>query len=408
MFGTAFDNGWALLSPTVLDMEEFSTITHIWFSHEHPDHFSPLSLKKIPKQYIGNITVLFQNTTDRKVAEYCKTTGFKEIIEMEAGKSYTLGADFECRCDPFTYGDSWLYIKTQNYRILNVNDCVIDNHKDAEGIQAKIGGVDILLTQFGYANKVGNTADTALRNKASSEKLQRIGIQQQVFKPKTIIPFASFIYFCHEENKYMNDGINKINTVANYIENTLNTKAVVLYPGDVWDLSTEHNNRVSIDKYMADYAKLDAGEAAIVKQEKPVPIEDLIKESMAYAGKLNSAHGLANWYPPTYYWLTDYNKAFAFNLRKGLHEVNKTADSCDMALSSPSLFFSFKFLWGGDTLQINGRFQTPPNGDYSRTRLYYHLASEINRGESIPAIELLKNTSPGYYLRKVKQKLAAR
>src|SRR3569832_1403001 len=84
--GTAFDNGWALLSKTQLAYEDFKTITHIWFSHEHPDHFSPPSLARIPLDYRKNITILFQETIDGKVLEFCRKLEFKTLIALEENK----------------------------------------------------------------------------------------------------------------------------------------------------------------------------------------------------------------------------------------------------------------------------------------------------------------------------------
>ena len=37
--GEVFHNGWSLLSKTKFTFSDFKNITHIWFSHEHPDHF---------------------------------------------------------------------------------------------------------------------------------------------------------------------------------------------------------------------------------------------------------------------------------------------------------------------------------------------------------------------------------
>ena len=60
--GNAFNNGWGLLAKTTFRYEDFGSITHLWFSHEHPDHFSPPNLKKIPEDARKKITVLFQKT----------------------------------------------------------------------------------------------------------------------------------------------------------------------------------------------------------------------------------------------------------------------------------------------------------------------------------------------------------
>ena len=59
------------------------------------------------------------------------------------------------------------------------------------------------------------------------EKISRISIQDKVFKPEIIIPFASFIYFCKEENFYLNDKQNfpshlRQSTKLNKIQNKIN------------------------------------------------------------------------------------------------------------------------------------------------------------------------------------------
>ena len=47
LFGNAFNDGWSLLCDYDFDLEKFKEIQYIWFSHEHPDHFSPALLNKI-------------------------------------------------------------------------------------------------------------------------------------------------------------------------------------------------------------------------------------------------------------------------------------------------------------------------------------------------------------------------
>src|ERR1043165_9435943 len=73
--GTAFDNGWSLLTPSKFTFDDYKNITHIWFSHEHPDHFSPPNLSKIPAEHRKNITVLYHETNDKKVINWCKQKG---------------------------------------------------------------------------------------------------------------------------------------------------------------------------------------------------------------------------------------------------------------------------------------------------------------------------------------------
>ena len=77
LFGSAFNNGWDLISETKFSLDDFREITHIWFSHEHPDHFAPPVLKAIEPAVRANITVLFQETNDHKVLDFCDALGFK-------------------------------------------------------------------------------------------------------------------------------------------------------------------------------------------------------------------------------------------------------------------------------------------------------------------------------------------
>ena len=71
-----------------------------------------------------------------------------------------------------------------------MNDCVIDNRRDAESIKRQVGNVDILLTQFSYGNWQGNRSEPHIRRAAAKQKLRQIDLQLNVFEPKYVIPFA--------------------------------------------------------------------------------------------------------------------------------------------------------------------------------------------------------------------------
>ena len=92
--GFAFDQGWSLLTGTKFPYESFRDITHIWISHEHPDHFAPQCLAKIPREYARNIVFLFQDTADKRVINYCKNKcSFKEYIELKKEQWFSLSRE---------------------------------------------------------------------------------------------------------------------------------------------------------------------------------------------------------------------------------------------------------------------------------------------------------------------------
>ncbi|HEY7114443.1 MAG TPA: MBL fold metallo-hydrolase, partial [Thermoanaerobaculia bacterium] len=202
LFGAAFNNGWDLLSATKLGISELSSVDYIWVSHEHPDHFAPAVLKAIPAASRERITVLYQRTRDGKVLDFCRKLGF-QTQELPPREWISLRTPLRVLCGPSDDFDSWLLADADGRRILNLNDCIIDSPEKALSVRASTGQVDVLLTQFGYAQWLGNPDESALRAEAAREKLERIRIQAETFRPRFIIPFASYVYFSHEENQYL-------------------------------------------------------------------------------------------------------------------------------------------------------------------------------------------------------------
>jgi L-ascorbate metabolism protein UlaG (beta-lactamase superfamily) len=49
--GRVFNNGWELLAKTTFGFEDFASVTHIWFSHEHPDHFFQVATRELGQDH---------------------------------------------------------------------------------------------------------------------------------------------------------------------------------------------------------------------------------------------------------------------------------------------------------------------------------------------------------------------
>ena len=81
LYGDAFNEGWRLIKE--FDHQKYlSNLTHIYFSHEHPDHFSVPFLKSIPKEERNKITIIFQKTFDKRVRSFCEKLGYS-FLECE-------------------------------------------------------------------------------------------------------------------------------------------------------------------------------------------------------------------------------------------------------------------------------------------------------------------------------------
>jgi hypothetical protein len=315
---------------------------------------------------------------------------FREIIELENDRWLELGNDTRLLCGTHGGGDSWLYLRLADLSILNTNDCVIDNQHDAETIKNKIGQVDVLLTQFSYGNWQGNKAERQVRQEAVRQKFHQIDLQLRVFKPRYIIPFASFIWFSHSENCYMNDEIHKIDDIYQYLLKHSSAIPIVLYPGEKWEIGKTHDSVKSIAKYSPDYEKIHDN-TALTKAPKfeltaiGEAAEKFRKEVLGKLKKNPILFGLSFCKPLKIY-VTDYDQSFTFSLRKGLRKSDVPHDYNDIAMSSDSLLYGFRFPFGFNTLHVNGRFEIPEHGSLRNFMNYERFGYVINRGISMQNI----------------------
>ena len=387
IFGNAFNNGWSLLSESKFTIEDFDKITHIWFSHEHPDHFHPLVLKTIPENFRKKITVLFQYTLDHRVAKKCKELKFKQIIEMKPDELVKLDNEFEIKCVPNGTYDSWFYAKINGKKILNINDCMVDSVSQANIIKNIVDSVDIMLTQFGYASWVGDPDDVELRKNASAEKLHRIQIQAKIFQPKFIIPFASFVRFSHIDNSYMNDQMNKIRNVESFILDNTDSIPIVLYPGDNWSGDKKIDNSIAIKNYEMDLQK----KIELHTDSNIVEYDKLKNLAFSYINNIKKRNNWASvrflhtikFFKTTNIFLKDLNCSFSFNLIDGLLKSETNKSDTDIITDSDSLAFVFSWDYGMDTLFVNARFCTSGGKVMNFFRLFL-IGTLNNNGRTFP------------------------
>ena len=378
--GTVFDNSWAHLSQSRFTYEDYREITHIWFSHEHPDHFFPPNVKKIPEEYRRKITVLFKHTLDEKVAAYCRNIGFKEVVELAPGERYELADDFSVICQPY-HDDSALVVFAGGQTVVNANDCVLDTPEKLALLKSFTNGpVDVLLTQFSYASYVGETYEE--RRKHAEDKFREMSAQIETLAPKALIPFASFVYFCHEDNFHMNDAANRIDQVHLTLKAQGRTEPVVLYPGDRWRVGTPHASSSAIARYMAD-AEAITGPLVHTVSVTPEALMEAagrfhgrLKEKVEYLPALKAFRVLR----PLRLFVTDHNSAYELDLGALTPLTGMGKEGCGMAMSSQTLSFCLSFDYGWNTTAVNGKFQVLEPEALKSFRTLTSLGDAMNHG----------------------------
>jgi hypothetical protein len=386
LFGSAFNNNWDLISKSKMQIDDFKNISHIWFSHEHPDHFAVQVLNSIPKEIRKKIHVLFQYTLDHRVVTKCRNLGFT-VTEMKPDELYKLDDEFNIKCRPYGFYDSLLYLEIGNKKILNINDCPIDSYSQSKYIHKFTGDVDLLLTQFGYAARIGDPEDVELRKSASKEKLNRIKIQAEVFNPKQIIPFASFIYFSHIDNNYMNDQINKIRDVEQFIKHNSNGEPIILYPGDKLIVGEKHDNIKSIELYEQDFED----EHKFHDNSPVISFEELKNLSNKYIKKIRDRN---NWlliklfhsisfFKTSKIYLKDLKISISFDLINGVQKSNFIKNDADIITDSDSLAFALKFDYGSETIFVGARFRKSGGNSLNFLRSFM-IGTLNNNGRTFP------------------------
>jgi hypothetical protein len=245
--GKVVNNCCALYSPSF--KVPIERVEHIWISHEHPDHFNFPTLKSIPEADRQRITILYQKHSSPRVIDAARKMGFEKIQELPQYRWLTLKPGFEILCGSVGTMDSFVVFRTEGECILNLNDCICTDAQ-IKYIHRLVGKPSVLMTQFSFAQWIGNHADDT---DAVQQKIRELKYRIFTFKPEFTIPFASFGYFCNQENSWMNSFmISPARVVA------MNLPGVnFMYPGDVWE-SSERKFRTeeAVSRYMKDIENL--------------------------------------------------------------------------------------------------------------------------------------------------------
>ncbi len=366
--GPAFDNGWDLLVPSA--PLNASRLTHLWISHEHPDHFSIGAVKSIPEARRPEVTVLYQRTADGRVVSFLRKQGFTRVLELEQGQRVELEPGFALTIALARDGDSCHLMEVDGLRMVNLNDCFFSSVAELEdamkALGTRPGEADLVATQFSYANWAGNPADQGPRQDAARMKLLHLELEVNALRPRFVMPFASYVYFSHQENAYLNDSVNRPSAVVERIR-SLGMAPLVCRPGDAFELSWAGLQAASAEA-PARAAELDVHVEAVQRGEKPlrqsdpVPLEELLAVVRAGLERLRKGMAAVDFalmrlrLRRAAFELTDHQQVVVVETLKRVR-VEPAGTPADVALSSEALRFAFQQDFGFDTLLVNGRFQ---------------------------------------------------
>jgi hypothetical protein len=372
--GEAFHKGWNLIYE--LSDEEISNlideISHIWISHEHPDHFSIMFFKKFGKKIKDkNIQIIFQDTNDKRVESFLSKSGYNlKIIKFNTWLK--LSNEFEILCFKDGFYDSGLAIKTDDKTILNLNDCEVKDKKRCKEVFNIVGECDVLISQFSYAAWKGGVDNIQWRKLAAKEKLNTLKLQSDYFKPKVLIPFASYIYFSNQSNAYLNDSSNKPADVINFfLDSKVNVNVMKPFE-EFHDYNSDYNNNDSLlfwDKALKSISKKDFKIFDEVHEEELKESfkkykKRIFKNNTKWFMKVVSIISPIPAFKPIIIKLIDININIKLDIFS--EDLLATLDAADISMSSESLNFILTNTFGFDTLTVNGCFEEEKASGFSR------------------------------------------
>ncbi len=377
--GSVFHKGWKLIHELPNDQikEHIKDIDYIYISHEHPDHFSPSffldkKLKLILKE--NNTKIIFQKTKDKRVFNFLNKNGYN-VIEIPDNKYFTLNSDLKIKIIKFGYIDSALIIEGSKEKILNLNDCPLNDVEKIKEFKNKHGNFDLLLTQFSYAAWKGGKDNNSYRKYAAEEKIKTLTNQFKILGCKTVVPFASFIYFSNILNKYMNDEINKPHVFQKSLNDDINS--VILKPGEKQFIEELKQDQNSLNFWKDQYDKIETNN--VEHFDVSVEFNKLKEEYNNYRKKIfninsklliyiSSKIKFLKFFQPLNIFLLDHKKNYNFSIFNGFNEASD--QKSDISMHSESLMFILKNDFGYDTLTVNGCFDASKNGFIKSTRTF--------------------------------------
>ena len=391
--GKIFNDSWTLLPEPKFDPAMLDKVDYIWISHEHPDHCHFPTLGSFPADFKKRVTILFQDRDYTKMFAAFRKLGYERFQRLPHRTIVPLSGKpgaTKIYCYHAGLMDSALAVLSQGQVIFNANDARISSG-ECRGILDDIRHVDVLLNQFSIAAYAGFEPHAKYLPARAKQILENVSSVHRGLDANVTIPFASFIYFSSLDNKYVNNFVNSARDAADYLSRQ-GQRAVVLYPGDSYEVGTDHDSSQALARFDA-LPGLDE-RAYDPIESKTMPEIVAAYDSLAEQMRDKYMMLLLRMLRPVTIRIPDLDRTVRFRLASGsLEEIDNSAEP-DLVINSQPLWFGFKFPFGIQTLGVSARFRLLRN--FNNWKFHRILFSLNNGGVYLRPKYLLTNEMLGY------------
>ncbi len=354
-FGTAFNDGWMPRPEPDMSKINLSGLTHIWLSHEHPDHFHIPTLKKIavlidPK----SVEILFQETNSDKIFDALAKMGFSKFRKMLHLEPTIVDSHLSLFIYAHRHLDSALGVLIDGKPVmLNINDTEL-TASDINIIRKKFGPFDVVFNQFSIAGFEGHydAVDLERQRQCVLEKLVE---HHGLLGASVTVPFASFMYFCKPDNERLNAFVNSVMDAKSYLESHGCGCAVLKINSDmivIKDLATQNDIEFFKTYYQSN--------PLAIQSTSGVPLEACQKAfgERTALWKSKTLRAVYTRLAHVTVWIEDLAVSARMNFGScELAPINLKPGDCDMMINSQPLHQAFAMPFGIQTLGVSGRYR---------------------------------------------------
>ncbi len=182
---------------------------YIWCSRAQPDHFSLPFLRRFRSEFRGIATFLYRPGRDMRIGKELRRLRLP-VAACPDGVTVGLAGDLRLTALANGDGDTSCLISCGGRSILNLGDRALATpaacHAAAPRIAQAASRIDLLLTGFGSMGWSGNPEQFGAREAAAKAAVERMALQIERFRPKLVLPIASFARFARVDNVWLNGG----------------------------------------------------------------------------------------------------------------------------------------------------------------------------------------------------------
>ena len=180
----------------------------VWCSSSRPEHLSRSFVQRFRAEFRGIATFLCRED-DWRLADELRRYRLA-VARCPPGAPRTLATGLHLTAHAGSDGESYCLIACGRYTLLHPGERALASaavcRRAAAQLRAGQVRIDLLLTGFADLAWDGDAAQTTRGNAAAERGIGRMACQIDAFRPRLVVPVASFAHFGRIDNAWRNHG----------------------------------------------------------------------------------------------------------------------------------------------------------------------------------------------------------